>query len=573
MLARYFTQQWERPHGAYQYFPFVIGAFLWLLWRNSRQAEPRAESATAGRRMAVIGLAIVAWVLLALSYLSESPFLSVLSAILLVGAALVQIDARWRVPYLWGIWALLWLVLRPPFNYDDYLIIELQHLSSRLSSMYLDFAGALHLMDGNKLRLPAKEFFVDEACSGIVSLLSIIACSAIYGVWRNRPPLHVVLLALAGVGWAMLMNVVRITTIALAFDRWGVDWSSGTSHEILGLVIFTFVFLALVSTDYLLLALLAPINAPGGESVGQPIQIGRKVVAFWDWLARWGAPVAAAAEAVSKPSAEKGTAPFFLEDSEKLGQPPTVLKRLADSQEANSAPRARDVSPCFALGLAPFMAFGALAALQLTVPFLFQTTAVASTQSLERAVTLNADALPASLAGLQRAGFSEKERTRDDIFGQYSRTYMFQDEQGARYSLSCDFPFGPNWHDLTVCYRGIGWELRAMRICAGPGTNETPWNYLACEFSKSDGSAGWLVYSVFDEFSERTNPPERSFLKDIWRSLERKHRNAQRTRLFQVQVWTEASGTVRPAQREAAEKLLLDARERIRTSVTQDSGS
>jgi hypothetical protein len=110
-----------------------------------------------------------------------------------------------------------------------------------------------------------------------------------------------------------------------------------------------------------------------------------------------------------------------------------------------------------------------------------------------------------------------------------------------------------------------------MKLRTGPKTDETTWDYLECEFTKTDGSAGWLVYSVFDEFGERTNPPERSFLSDIWRSLARKHRKAQRTRLFQVQVWTTASGTVRPAQREAAEKLLLEARERIRQSVTQEN--
>jgi exosortase len=540
MLVAYFTHQWERPH--YQYFPFVIGAFLWLLWRNGRQAEPRAEDATTDRRLAVIGLAILSWGLLAQSHISDSPFLAIVSAILLAAALFLQIDARWRVPYLWGIWALLWLVVRPPLNYDQYLIVRLQHLSSRLASIYLDSAGVAHLMEGNRLHLPEKEFFVDEACSGIVSVLSIIACSAIYGVWRNRPPLHVLLLALAGVGWATLMNVMRITVIALAFHRWGVDWSSGTSHEILGLVIFTIVFLALVCTDYLLLALLAPIKV--GESVGQPIHFGRKVVDFWDWLGRWGAP-----NVTQKGGQQRGIAGHWW----------SMPSRLA-------------------LGLIPLLAFGTLAAAQLTVPYLFRQGPLAIKHSVERAIALDAEVLPASIGSLQRAGFTEQERTRDDIFGQYSRTYAYADGQGNAYTFSCDFPFGPDWHDLTVCYRGIGWELRAINVrtgpeTAGPSTGETPWNYLECEFTKSDGSAGWLVYSVFDEFGERTNPPERSFLKDIWRSLEKKHRHAQKTRLFQVQVWTEAVGTVRPAQREAAEKLLLEARERIRKSVSQESSS
>jgi exosortase len=537
MLVTYFVQLWSRPH--YQYFPFVLAAFAYLLWRNGRQAQPRAEGIIGDRRLAVVCLVVMSWVLLALSYFADSPFLAVISIIVLAAAALLHIGARWRVPYLWGIWALLWLVVRPPLNYDENLILALQRLSSRLSSVYLDFAGVVHLMEGNKLILPGKEFFVDEACSGIVSVLSIIACSAIYGVWRNRSPLHVVLLALAGIGWATIMNVVRITTITLAFERWGVDWSTGTSHEILGLVIFTIVFLALVSTDYLLLAMLAPIQPRGGESVGQPFHYGRKVVAFWDWLGRWGAP-----DATRRGGHEAGgVAPWW-----------RLPSRMA-------------------LGLSPVLAFGSLAAAQLTLPYLFRQSSVASTQSLERALVLDAEVLPATIAGLQRAGFAEVQRTRDDVFGQYSRAYNYQDAPGNRYSASCDFPFGPDWHDLTICYRGIGWDLREMRIRSGPGESDTPWNYVECGFTKSDGSAAWLVYSVFDEFGERTEPPVRSFLSNIWRSLEKKHRNAQSTRLFQVQVFTTAPGAVRPAQRETAAKLLLDARERIRQAVTKESGA
>jgi exosortase len=504
--------------------------------------------------VACIALLAFSWVLLAVAYFSDSPLLSLLSAILLLAAAFLQVDARWHVPYLWGVWALLWLLVRPPFNRDQKLIEWLQRKSSAASSLFLDWTGVEHLMEGNVLILPGKQFFVDEACSGIVSVLSIIACSAIYGLWRNRAPLHVLLLALAGIGWATLMNVMRITTIAIAFERWGVDWSSGTSHEILGLAIFTFVFLALVSTDYLLLALMAPIKGRGDESIGQPIHFGRKVVAFWNWLGRWGAPRAArngGHETI------RGLSPFA-ESSEQKGTG-TIRPRMVPLS----------VPSRLALGLAPLLAFGTLAAAQLSLPYLFRQSSIASTQSLERALTLGADVLPPNLAGLQRSGFAEQQRTSDDVFGHHSRVYSYQDQQGNSYTVSCDFPFGPDWHDLTVCYRGIGWEIREMAIGAPPSGSEAAWNYIESAFAKPDGSAAWLVYSVFDEFGARVNPPTRSLVSDIWRSLERKHRYAQRTRLFQVQVWTAAPGTVRPAQREAAQKLLVEARERLHKAVTQ----
>src|SRR4051794_14198016 len=40
MLWQFCLNQWARPQ--YQYFPFVVAAFIWLLWRNSACAEKRS---------------------------------------------------------------------------------------------------------------------------------------------------------------------------------------------------------------------------------------------------------------------------------------------------------------------------------------------------------------------------------------------------------------------------------------------------------------------------------------------------------------------------------------------------
>ena len=88
-------------------------------------------------------------------------------------------------------------------------------------------------MSGTVLQLQGRDFFVDEACSGIVSVMSVIAVGAIWVVWTNRTLLHAVLLLMLGVMWAVLMNVARITAIAIAHDRWQYDLSTGWQHDAL----------------------------------------------------------------------------------------------------------------------------------------------------------------------------------------------------------------------------------------------------------------------------------------------------------------------------------------------------
>lgn len=538
MTLTFFAQQWAKPH--YQYFPFVLGAFVWLMWRNSKMAQPRAIKYRRLNYFGLITLAAIAWALLALAYLANSPWLAVISAILLAASCFLRVSSEWRVGYLWGIWAILWLVIPPPLNRDQQLINWLQHLSSRLSSVLLDWFGVEHLMEGNTLLLPDKQLFVDEACSGIVSVLSIIACAVIYGVWRNRPPIHVILLALAGICWATLMNVVRITVIAIAFDWWRVDWSTGTSHELLGLMIFSLIFLAVASTDYLLLGLLAPIATRNGEPLGEPLNYGAKLVAVWDWLQQWGTP------------------------------------RLSpiETKSATAAHPSREIGSRLTFGLVGLFAFASLGGAQIVIDRLFAPTLALSEHGVDRALTLDHNLLATPIAGLQQINFKRQERELTNTFGQYSRIYEFQDDKGARYLVSCDFPFGPEWHDLTVCYAGVGWDLAAVpKTCSSAARNQESWDYVEASFIKQDGSAADLVYCVFDENGRTLDPPTHSIINDIWLTLGKQYRLTRTERLFQIQVFTIATGKIREEQRVTARDLLLRAREQFREFIAQGAGS
>jgi exosortase len=538
LLVAFFQNQWQHPQ--YQFFPFVLAAFGWLLWRSCSQSSPRGEGERRESRVGLMLLLAAAWGLLALAYVANSPWLAIVSVVLLVASRFVRVSGAWRVEYLWGIWAMLLLLVPLPLNRDQWLINKLQHLSSRLSSFFLDWLGVHHLMDGNALRLPDKEFFVDEACSGIVSVMSVIACAVIYGIWRNRSPLHVVLLAAAGVAWATFMNVTRITTIAVAYAWWGVDWSTGTAHETLGLIVFTITFLALVSTDYLLVAFLAPIAKGGDEGAGAPIFYGARIVAWFDRLQAWGTP--RPAKAVAAAAAR------------------TRIRHELWSR--------------FALGLIPLLAFGTLAAAQFTVPHLMGLAyEPPPAHRLDRALALDEAILPATVGKLRRLEFERQERHRDDISGQYSRIYHYRDDEDHEYVVSCDFPFGPDWHDLRVCYNGTGWAVGQTTIHAVRATGEPEWSYVNVDFAKPEGSSGLLTYCAFDERGTYLVPPSDALADNIFRSFQRGYRSQEPARIFQIQVWTTAPGKVGEKQATNALELLLAARAYLYQSIIQSGAA
>ncbi len=170
---------------------------------------------------------------LAVSFWVFSPWLAMIAFVIYAFGVTCFIWQNWIIDGLWGIWFLLVLLVPPPLDRDQMFIESLQLFSSRFTSVMLDGFGVLHVMDGNVLSFPDRQLFVDDACSGIVSLISVVYCIALFCVWKRRRVWHSVGLVAAGVGWTILMNSIRLLTIGLAWSWIGVDLADGVPHLIL----------------------------------------------------------------------------------------------------------------------------------------------------------------------------------------------------------------------------------------------------------------------------------------------------------------------------------------------------
>src|SRR5438105_2887325 len=70
-----------------------------------------------------------------------------------------------------------------------------------------------HALSGVVVEAAGRHFEVEKACSGISSLLSIIACAAFYVLWAKTHWVRGTLLLLAAVFWVMVNNVTRVVLI------------------------------------------------------------------------------------------------------------------------------------------------------------------------------------------------------------------------------------------------------------------------------------------------------------------------------------------------------------------------
>lgn len=265
----YLSRMWRLPQ--YQYFPFAIGVVVWLTWvRGNRRFYP-PES--------LLSLGSVAFgvVFMIGGLLIKSPWLVAIAAVCFATGCLSTMRGG-RYTSLVTLALPLALLIRLPLGYDLLLVIELQRITTVLSSLMLDVLGVANSISHNVIKLPHRELFVAEACSGIQSVFTLAFLSTLLIAISNRrmwlTPIYLgiaLLLAVAG-------NVIRVTTVA-AVDTWfGSDWAEGWAHDFLGYTTLGVAALFLVSFDQIIVAILHPTGNTSGSAKGNPL------AQLWNWL-------------------------------------------------------------------------------------------------------------------------------------------------------------------------------------------------------------------------------------------------------------------------------------------------
>jgi exosortase/archaeosortase family protein len=121
------------------------------------------------------------------------------------------------------------------------------------------------------VEIDGRRLLVADACSGVSSLFSVLACTLFLVLLRGRPPVRSMLLLAAAAFWVLAANVARVVLIAWLLARHSIDLSEGWRHEALGLALFAVAVGLTASTDQLLSFLFAPAEpAPESPPAPQP---------------------------------------------------------------------------------------------------------------------------------------------------------------------------------------------------------------------------------------------------------------------------------------------------------------
>jgi len=236
--------------------------FVLLIWESRRLGPLRWIRPSALAATLQIMSALAATVLFVLAGLFAASvgwshalvlfLLALCFACLLLGGLGLLADERVRVlPFNWiSLTAiLLWVLVAPlPTGTYSRLTLALQGWVTGGVMDVLHFFGVPARQHGNVIELARTTVGVEEACSGVRSLISCVYAGFFLAAWQvSRPGRRVFLIALAPL-LALLMNFVRSLTLTLLANS-GVDiggtWHDATGFAILGSTTVVLVFAAM----------------------------------------------------------------------------------------------------------------------------------------------------------------------------------------------------------------------------------------------------------------------------------------------------------------------------------------
>ncbi len=246
VLVSMAQQWWSDPNYGHGFLVPVFAAYI--LWRT-RSRRHKVPIHTSNWGLPIMLFAIG---LLILGTLGSEHFTARISLLFLL-CGTVMFLFGWHVlrSVAFPIGYLIFMIPLPAIIYYQ-LTFPLQLLASRLGASGLVALGVPTVREGNLLILPNVTLEVVEACSGVRSLLSLLAAVVGYVYLAEPITWKRCILVAATVPIVIVSNGLRLVATGVLSFFLGPRVDSGLAHTGLGLAFFALAFLSILLVHKLL---------------------------------------------------------------------------------------------------------------------------------------------------------------------------------------------------------------------------------------------------------------------------------------------------------------------------------
>lgn len=235
LLLPYFRDLGQRA--LYAHYPLLIVASILLGLSRLNELRPQ-HVRPAARWWLPAALLAGAAGLLVIGTVTYVRWLAAPTTIAAIAAIAGLIGGRDLLRAICPALVLLLTIVPPPGRAETNLTTQLQTLSVVTSSRLLDILHVDNVRTGNVLSIAGHRLLIEEACSGINSIVAVTAFTLFAGFWFRRPIWRIVALLPFALLFVVGLNIVRIMAGALLLNAGGINLFDGALHEWVGMILF-----------------------------------------------------------------------------------------------------------------------------------------------------------------------------------------------------------------------------------------------------------------------------------------------------------------------------------------------
>lgn len=245
VLADLATDWWTEPNLSYGLLIPPLALYIAWVGRSATLAiQPESDS----RGLFLIAASCVLYIL---GKLGSEFFLPRISFVLLIAGIIWTFWGLRRARHLTFPLLLLGTMVPLPVIVYNMLAAPLQLLASSMATSIAQFAGTSAYRDGNIITLANMSLGVEQACSGLNSLSSLVIASIVLSFTQFQRPFTRFVLIVLSVPLAISVNIVRVTGTAILADH-NEKFARGFYHSFSGWLVFVFGLISLYAASVVL---------------------------------------------------------------------------------------------------------------------------------------------------------------------------------------------------------------------------------------------------------------------------------------------------------------------------------
>ncbi|HDS45775.1 MAG TPA: exosortase/archaeosortase family protein [Methanomicrobia archaeon] len=236
------------PYYSHGFLVMIIAGFF--TWRAFRTFEPSEVRDPAPYQKGLIVFAVGLFLYTA-GFITLFPFLMALSFLFTLSGLVLFFYGKPLMRALLFPIAYLMFAIPLPAEFLDLLGYQLQALSARYPAALLTLLGIPVTRVGAEIYLADAAFTIGLPCSGMNSLIALLALAALFTVLLQCAWYRKVALFCSAVPIALFANITRVTALLLIGHRYGAETATGFYHTLFSPLLFIIAFICLIGLSIL----------------------------------------------------------------------------------------------------------------------------------------------------------------------------------------------------------------------------------------------------------------------------------------------------------------------------------